>query len=161
MHGYKVDHIEEHSHLPDRMVTSPGASNHIHEILNYSESREQCTVHPSSPLFDKNREIWGSICECLGVGDIGQIVAVVFFDIDLQAHDSIFSKVLIGLGTRRIFVTVDQLEELIHRATLDGSPSEQGVCSRQNGVVSEETFAALVGRVTQLVLVELGGLDNI
>jgi len=151
-----VDHENTHSQLPVAWMLGARASYHLIEVIDNSPGCKERTVLPSSSLFHENEESFRSIGECLSIRNVGQIEATVFFDIDLEAHDSVFGQIFVSLIASWLLVRIHELEERIHGTLLNGAPSEQAVRTWQDRVVSEETFESLVRRMTELVFVELG-----
>jgi hypothetical protein len=130
-------------------------------IADDSPSSEECTVHPSSSLFHQHEKTLWSVSEGLGIWDVSEVVSLVFLDVDLITHDSIFSQILVSFWARWVCVRIDQLEEGIHGTTLDGFPSEQAVGTWQHRVVAEVTLTSLIWGVTELVFVKLSGSDHV
>ena len=102
-----------------------------------------------------------SISESFRIRNKCQIVSVVFFDVNLQAHDSIFCEIFICLWTCWILITIYKLKEFIHRTSLNSVPSEKWVCSRQNWIVTKKTFTALIWTMAQFVFIKLSYLNEI
>ena len=142
-------------------MSSSGATNHRIEVSKYSVCCKEGTVHPSTPLLDQDGQIFWSIGEGLCVWDVGQVVPGFLFNVNLKAHYSVFSEILVGFWTGGVGIAVDQLEELVHWTTLNRLPSEEGVGTRKHRVVTEEAFTSFIWGVSEFVLVELGGFHQI
>lgn len=96
------------------------------------------------------------IRESFRVRNVCQVILVKLFDVDLQAHDSVFCQILVCFGTCRNGRTCHILEESFERLSFDGVPAEERVGAWQHLSEAEETFACFVRGVPQLVLKELG-----
>jgi len=62
---------------------SSRAAHHRPEVPKDSESSEESTVHPSSPLLDQNGQVFRGVGEGFGVWDVSQVVTSFLFDINL------------------------------------------------------------------------------
>jgi len=60
-------------------------------------------IHPTTSLLHQHSQGKWTIGEGLRIGDVLDSVTCMFLDVDLEAHDSIFSKVFICFGTSGCF----------------------------------------------------------
>lgn len=116
-------------------------------IGNNLVSSKECTVHPPTSLLHKHSQTQWAISESLGIWDVLHRVSRVLLDVDLEAHDSILSQILVRLRTLGSLLSRHVLEELIQRCTLDGLPSEDTVGAWQHLGEAEERLASFVWRV--------------
>ena len=62
----------------------------------------------------------------------------MLFDVNLQAHDSIFGEILVSFGTSWSLGAGHVLEKRIQRRAFDSFPSENTVSSWQHGCEAKE-----------------------
>ena len=104
----------------------------MNEVANHASRSKECAIHPATPLLHKDGQIWGSIRESFGIRYVLHRVASVLFDVDLQAHDTVFSKIFVGLSTARDLLARHILKEHVKGCALDSLPPEDTVGSWQN-----------------------------
>ena len=141
-------------------MLGPPTAHHIDEVGNYLARAKHSTVHPASPLLHQHHHGLGRVCKSLSVRYICQLVLIQLFDVDLETHDSVLSQILIGLGTRGHIRPRLIPEEHLERLSLDGLPPEERVGTGEHLSEAKERFARFVGGMAELVLIELGGLEE-
>jgi hypothetical protein len=77
------------------------ARDHCTDICDNLVRSKQCSIHPPTSLLHQHRQTSWSVSESLGIWDVLHGIASVLLDVYLEAHDSIFSKILVGLSAGR------------------------------------------------------------
>ena len=142
-------------------MRGPLAADHVDTIAQHLLSPKHGSIHPPSSLLHEHNHAFRCIRERLSIRHIGKIVRLIGLDIDLEAHDSVFGKILICLSTSWDLRSRDIFEELVEWFSLDGLPSEHAIGSWQHLSEAKECLSCLVWRVSQLVLKELGCLKQV
>ena len=75
----------------------PLAAYHVDEVGNNFTSAKHGAIHPASSLLHEHHHRLWRVCERLCIRYVGQLVPIQLLDVNLEAHDTIFSQVLIGL----------------------------------------------------------------
>ena len=119
-----VKHERAHHALATPAVLSSRAANHIYDVTNDLLGTEKCSIHPTTPLLHQSHQIGRCVRESLGIGDVGQLEATINLGIDLQAHDPIFSQILISFGASGRLCSRNVPEESIEGTTFNGLPAE-------------------------------------
>ena len=156
-----VHHEEDHEALAVPGVVVAAAGDHGADIGNDLVSAEQSTVHPPTSLLHQDCQTEWTVSESLGIRDVLDGVASTLLDVDLEAHDSVLSEVLVCLRTGGGLLTRHVLEEFVKGCALDSLPTEHTVSSWQYGCETKERFTGFVWRMTKLVFVELRRLHKV
>ena len=133
----------------------------MEHVFDQLKVPEETTIIPAPSLLHEDRQVLGCVCESLGIRNVLDSVACLPLDVHLQAHDAIFGQVFVRFGACWSFRARHILEKHVQRAALNGLPSEHAISTGQDCSVAEKGLAGLVRSVTELILVELGGLQNI
>lgn len=137
------------------------ARDHSATVGNDLVGAEKCAIHPATSLLHEHSQALRAVREGLGIWDVLHGVARLLLDVDLEAHDTIFGKILVGFGASRGLVASYVLEEFVEGCSLDGLPTENTVRARQHRCEAEEGLSCFVRRMAKLILVELGRLDHV
>jgi len=133
---------------------------HSHVIKNNTPSCKQSSILPSSSLLDQSYNVCRCISHCFSIRDKSKIISTFLFDVNLQTHYSIFSKILISLSTRRSLNLISQFKESIHWTLLNCIPSEKTISTWQHRIKSKETFSSFIWSMSQFILIELSSSDH-
>ena len=102
----------------------PLAAYHVDEVGDNFACTEHSSIHPASSLLHKYHQRLGRVCECLCVRNISQLESIQLFDVNLEAHNTILSQVLVSLCTCWYVLSRLISEKHIKRLTLDSFPTE-------------------------------------
>ena len=123
----QVDQEDKDANFTRTSMLRAPAADHLDEVAEDLIRAKHGAVHPAPSLLHQDHHGLGRVCERLGVGDVSQFEGVHLLDIDLEAHDSIFSEILVSFGTRGYISSILILKKGFERVTLDGLPTEQRV----------------------------------
>jgi len=77
----------------------PSARQHVDKIREHSPCSENGAIDPATALFHEDKQVRRRVSEGSRIRDELDHVASVALDVDLKAHDAVFSKVFICLST--------------------------------------------------------------
>ena len=137
------------------------ATDHVYNICNNFFGTEERAIHPTSSLLHQDQGRRWCIGKGLSIRHVSELICAVDLDVDSQAHDSIFSEILVGFSTSRLLRSSHIFEKGIEWTALDSIPTENRVRTRQHLGEAKERLACFVRSVAHLVLKELGSLHQV
>jgi hypothetical protein len=131
------------------------ATDHVYEVCDDLFRPEKRAIHPPSSLLHQCHHIGRRISESLGVGHVGKLIIAINLDVNLQAHYSVFSEVLVRLCARWHLSPGHILEKGVEGTTFNGFPSEDTIRTWQHLGEAKPRLACFVRSVPHLVFKEL------
>ena len=142
-------------------MLGPRATDHIDTVSYDFGSSEESSVLPASSLFHEDHHRGRSVCVGFCIRYIGKFVLLLHFDVDLKAHNSVLSKVLVGFRAGWGLCPGYIFEECIQRSSFDGIPPEHAIGTRQHLSEPKERLTSFIWGMTQLVFKELRSLYDV